>query len=326
MPEDCPYVAVRLDGNPIISPATPGLERGDKNINGPSLIRVPDWVDKPLGKYYLYFANHGGRYIRLAYADKLTGPWKIHRGGVLNVRQGPGQEHIASPDVHVDDDARQIRMYFHQPAAKDSALKGQVSFASTSPDGLAFAPKPEPLGSYYFRVFRYGGWHYALAKNGNKDGILSRSRDGLTGFETGPSILPRVRHTAMWLEGDTLWLVYTIVGEAPEQIYLSTMHLAGDWRNWKPSPGWKLLAPETEYEGADLPLKPSSFGGIGGPVRQLRDPAIFREDNRIYLLYSIAGEQGLAIAELKRKQTRHAAPSDDRAEESPPPPAASRRP
>ena len=33
-------------------------------------------------------------------------------------------------------------------------------------------------------------------------------------------------------------------------------------------------------------------------VNQLRDPAIFEEDGRIYLLYSVAGESGIAIAEL----------------------------
>jgi hypothetical protein len=38
---------------------------------------------------------------------------------------------------------------------------------------------------------------------------------------------------------------------------------------------------------------------IAGPVRQLRDPAIFREDGRTWLLYSVAGENGIAIAELK---------------------------
>ena len=29
---------------------------GYVNINGPSLIKVPDWVKNPLGNYYLYFA------------------------------------------------------------------------------------------------------------------------------------------------------------------------------------------------------------------------------------------------------------------------------
>ncbi|MBI3972242.1 MAG: hypothetical protein HY332_13225, partial [Chloroflexi bacterium] len=57
----------RFPTNPIIRPHMDG-RMGD-NINGPSLIRVPDWVDDPLGRYYLYFAHHRGTYIRLAYAD-----------------------------------------------------------------------------------------------------------------------------------------------------------------------------------------------------------------------------------------------------------------
>jgi hypothetical protein len=31
---------------------------------------------------------------------------------------------------------------------------------------------------------------------------------------------------------------------------------------------------------------------------QLRDPAIFEENGRIYLFYAVAGESGIAIAEL----------------------------
>jgi len=33
-------------------------------------------------------------------------------------------------------------------------------------------------------------------------------------------------------------------------------------------------------------------------VRQLRDPALLETDGRTYLLYSVAGESGIAIAEL----------------------------
>ena len=39
-------------------------------------------------------------------------------------------------------------------------------------------------------------------------------------------------------------------------------------------------------------------GAAKGKVNQLRDPAIFEEDGRIYLIYSVAGENGLAMAEL----------------------------
>ena len=56
----------RLLDKPIISP---DLDASiGPNIQGPSLIRVPDWVPGKLGKYYLYFADHKGAYIRLAYA------------------------------------------------------------------------------------------------------------------------------------------------------------------------------------------------------------------------------------------------------------------
>ena len=91
------------------------------NLNFPSLIRVPDWIAKPLGKYYLYFSAHHGSYIRLAYADRIEGPWKVYEPGTLRLEQVEAvnqaakspQRHVASPDVHVDDEHRQIRMYFH---------------------------------------------------------------------------------------------------------------------------------------------------------------------------------------------------------------------
>ena len=121
----------RLPNNPIITPASsPSL--GD-NINGPSLIRVPDWVQNPLGRYYLYFAHHKGKHIRLAYADDIAGPWKIHEPGVLKLSESHFPEsidvstlskawqdrlaamktedddplycHVASPDVLVDEAA-----------------------------------------------------------------------------------------------------------------------------------------------------------------------------------------------------------------------------
>ena len=57
----------RFVDEPIIPPF---LEQEiGSNINGPSLIRVPDWIEDSLGKYYLYFADHKGDRIKLAYSD-----------------------------------------------------------------------------------------------------------------------------------------------------------------------------------------------------------------------------------------------------------------
>ena len=61
----------RLPQNPILTPASSNTI--GTNINGPSLIRVPVWVNKPLGRYYLYFAHHAGKFIRLAYANQISG-------------------------------------------------------------------------------------------------------------------------------------------------------------------------------------------------------------------------------------------------------------
>jgi hypothetical protein len=51
------------------------------------MIRVPDWIGDRLGDYYVYFADHKGSYIRLAYADHPTGPWTVHPPGSLHLTQ-----------------------------------------------------------------------------------------------------------------------------------------------------------------------------------------------------------------------------------------------
>ncbi len=296
------FKVVRFKDNPIIHAGLKGLE-GDlgKNINGPSLIRVPDWIEKPLGRYYLYFAHHNGAFIRLAFADRLEGPWTVHAPGVLHVNDAPGRGHIASPDVHIDDAAKEIRMYFHQPPAKGSSAKEQQTYLALSKDGLAFSPRKEEMGHAYLRAFSFKGATYAFGMAGTVDGVFMRSPDGVKPFENGPHCLPKVRHSALWTEGETLFLLYTIVGEAPERIHLSTVDLSKDWKEWAPSPGEILLESETEYEGASLPLAPSKNGALNVPARQLRDPAIFHENGRRYMLYAVAGEQGVAISELVRK-------------------------
>ena len=295
----------RLPGNPIIRPEMlPG--RDGENINGPSLIRVPSWVKNPLGRYYLYFAHHNGKYIRLAYADRLEGPWKIHAPGVLHLTNAPGcRGHIASPDVIVDETRREIRLYFHGPARTE---EGQKSFVALSPDGLAFKAGDEILGLFYFRVFRHDGAWYALAKGG----MLYRSTNGLTKFEPGPSVFPEgeartgdlngpgPRHVAVLPENGALWVYYSSIGDAPERIRRARLALTPNWREWKAAASEDVLRPERDWEGATLPVTMSKAGAVKGRENALRDPAIFVDtDGRRYLIYSVAGESGLAIAELK---------------------------
>jgi len=46
-------------------------------------------------------------------------------------------------------------------------------------------------------------------------------------------------------------------------------------------------------------LEPSVRSTAYGHVNQLRDPAVFVEGDHLYLLYSVAGESGIAIAEVE---------------------------
>lgn len=298
----------RLGQGPLVVPNMDG--RMGANVAGPSLIRVPDWIPAPLGRYYLYFAHHNGAYIRLAVADALAGPWRTHEPGTLqhseshfpaalepfdagSVAAGfvEPRPHIASPDVHVDYEARQVRMYYHGILAN----RRQVTRVALSADGLRFDAREEILGPSYFRVFRHREWWYALAM----PGLFLRSRDGLTGFAQGPTLFTRnMRHCAVVVDGDTLTVFYTIVGDAPERVVVSRVDLSGDWMSWRETPPVPVLAPELDYEGADLPLQPSIRGEITERARQLRDPAFFRENGRDYLLYAVAGESGIALAEL----------------------------
>jgi hypothetical protein len=294
----------RFPQNPILTPgSSPTI---GENLNGPSLIRVPGWVDKPLGRYYLYFSHHAGKYIRLAYADALPGPWKIYEPGTLRIEEAPRcQDHVASPDVHVDDLRREILMYFHCPSGGQVDANGRVdinqqeTFLASSSDGLRFRASPTALGPAYMRVFRWGGDYYAIARAG----IVLRTRDMRAPFETGPTLIPPdagrlLRHAAVDVRGDLLKVYYSRIGDRPERILVSETHLTPDWRAWRASPPVDVLSPERDYEGHALPLEVSEPDEAPGRVRQLRDPGIFGESGRTYMLYSVAGESGLAIAEL----------------------------
>jgi len=321
--------AERLLDGPIITEAThPSI---GANIQGPSLLRIPDWIEGRLGRYYLYFAHHKGSYIRLAYADDLLGTWTVYPPGSLQLGQshfrieppeatpekvdaliararsmgrarwldGLGHDlvkeltwpHIASPDVHVDHENERIVMYFHGL----ESFGNQLTRVATSQDGIHFEARPNVLGRNYWRAFSHDGYTYALAMPGQ----LYRSREPLTGFEAGPLLFnPDMRHSALLKRDDTLYVFWTQVGHVPERILLSTINLSGNWESWQETDSTEILRPETDWEGGDAPLEPSVRSVAYGHVNQLRDPAIYVEDDDVYLLYAVAGESGIAIAKL----------------------------
>jgi hypothetical protein len=326
-PATARVTVTRLRQNPLVTlRSSPTL--GD-NINGPSIIRVPPWIQKPLGRYYMYFAHHMGTFIRLAYADTIEGPWKIYEPGVLPVSEtaffrpqpDPVENlenfytHVASPEIHVDDATRRLVMWFHgwwtdgtmwpvgEAAARAWARQhgyGQFTQSADSGDGLRFTVHPAITKTSYLRVFQRDGYFSSMSRLG----LLLRSRDPFASFELGANAFRdgpyanRVRHVALLQRGRTLYVFFTGIGDAPERLMMSTIDLTTDWKTWKASAPIELLRPQAPYECPELPNVPSEAGDIKGPAQQLRDPGIFEENGRTYLFYSICGEQGIAAATL----------------------------
>ena len=136
------WTVERFSANPLISHQLTNMS----NINGPSVIRAPGWLRTitargyTIGRYLMYFSGRFSTGIRLASAEQLSGPWRFHPVPVLDVsdvRAAGCHSHVASPDVHVEEGARRLRMLFHCPS-RSSTRHDQLTFAATSRDGLRF--------------------------------------------------------------------------------------------------------------------------------------------------------------------------------------------
>jgi hypothetical protein len=280
-------------------------------------------VEQPLGRYYLYFAHHHGDTIRLAVADALEGPWRLHPGGVLAVGDVASLSgHIASPDAVVDDERREIWLFVH--GRKDR--RGQGTLGAASRDGLGFEVRTEVLGEPYLRIFRHGAQWYSLERSGR----LWRATDGFERFELGPNLFfdhprgrhlapRRPRHLAVQVLPDALWVYYSRIWDRPERILRSFVPLGRDWQDWRAGPPEEVLAPEHPWEGTEQPLAHSLPGMPREPLHALRDPDVFVDaDGRTYLLWAVAGESGIAIGELA-EDTASWSPSGGETESEPHP-------
>lgn len=314
--------ATRIHDAPLIIPNMD--RRMGENICNPAVIRVPEWVSNPLGRYYLYFSDHKGTYIRMAFAEHVLGPWRMHEPGVLDISESrfpvvdppepPPEErppwaqhmkggymyaHIASPDVHVDTDGRRILMYFHGLLPNgDQATR----FAASS-DGRRFEVMEPLLGPPYFRAFERGCYIFTIAWGG----AMWRSPSWDKPFSQGPQIVhydalggrgEGFRHGETFVVGDTLFVLFTWMGDAPERLRYCTVDLRDEWPNWHASEIRELLAPELPWEGTDLPITTSTMGAERHRVRELRDACVFVDNDMTYLFYCGAGESAIGVSRL----------------------------
>jgi len=293
-------IALRLEGNPVIRPEMFSNSDGG-NINGPSLIRAPDWLHVKLGNFYLYFGHHQGEYIRMAYADRLEGPWSIYKGGVLRLAAVPrASGHLASPDVVVLNHERIIRMYFHTYLDNK-----QKTLAAISKNGLLFEVRAGPvLGKAYFKAIQWRQQWVGIAS----DGRLYGSPDGIKPYipiDNAPCIVDKLpkpnaslRHCA--LRGGTNWIeiYYTLIGDCPERVWRCRISVTDDGK-WVYGPHEIILEPKYWWEGAELPKVASKKGMALAMENGVRDPAIVELEANAFITYAVAGEAGIGVALLE---------------------------
>ncbi len=277
-----------------------------KNINGPVCFKVPPWIKNPLGKYYLIFSDHQGSYLRLAYADSMNSDWTIYKTKILEIKKLNKilYDHIASPDIYIDNFHKQICLYFHSRSRKYG--REQLTFVALSKNGINYRIKSlDPIAPFYFRIFSYKRNYYGLSKGGD----LFKSKNKFLKFKFIKNIFNRyndkyhnqigsVRHLCLLKKKNYLEIFYTKIGDKPERIYQGILKLFKDERNWNVKSQKEILRPTKVYEGSEIKVRISRSGPSKKIENALRDPYVIVDKINTYLLYCVKGEKGIALAKI----------------------------
>ncbi len=253
----------------------------------PSVFHAGEYLDDPLGEWYLYYAPHenpGG--ISLMYADSLDGPWTEYASNPLvsSVWQPYySVNHVSSPDVIWNAQEGQVFLYFH-------GGNDQTRYA-TSADGVSFTyggtavtnamggttttetsyarvfEHPDPTSAYQYGMF------YMENTTANSRRIrVAESVDGRTWtVRPTPVVTPgsadagNVSAANLWEWGGQLYVIYHA---SSKKIFART------------------IDPTLTQVGAPVVLYQSS--GAGTDVGRAASPEIVTADGATHLFY----EQG----------------------------------
>jgi len=258
----------------------------------PSVVRIPDWMEDradPSANYYLYYCNHRGFSIYMKWAASIDGPWHTfdlggsyvggERKGVFDIEADITRvpyEHIAAPDVHVDNKRRMFVLYYHgrnQPTEITSsgikAKRHHETFVATSRDGLNFndplhaggqegygpktvtiddATRDVCITNAYLRYFEHGKYGYGLTKRG----VIFKTPEKLSRDIYAPN--PEDPFGIQWTQATTpteLWtsdaFLYQSEYFSPPASFLASDEFANHKNN--PVPGTRVLS---ESRGARL--------------------------------------------------------------------------
>ena len=201
-PEALPFTAQRLAHRPIITvDNSPRLQQlaeaeGYININGPSMILVPDWVENPLGKYYLYFSHHKGDFIRMAYGDMPEGPWTVYEAGVLSL-EGSGFPVNSVPQLTPEAGFAELWQNFSIYIVRDAVLaiyKALVTDQQARQErGIALSQDKTPHIASPELVVDHDNQRILMFYHGQRDTLsqitgIASSGDGISFTNTGKTV------------------------------------------------------------------------------------------------------------------------------------------
>lgn len=252
------------------------------------------------------------------------------------LRGGDSPAHIASPEVLIDEQRRQFLLIFHGPTAWGPQLSFLATSADGLNFNMpADGGQPGhgiigwPLAESYLalswlgdRVFGIvgGGGMVQLEATAFEDFLdrrpeLPQDRPPESLFtaignpfwracrragrieEWNSGLRPRHCFLRTLPDGLAFEVCFSRRGDSPEHLLLT--HLRPfDGPRWIAGPSeQELLRSALPWEGVEYPVTPSKRGPAT-EVHQLRDPHLFLDDGRLFLLYAGAGEMAIGLAEL----------------------------
>ena len=273
----------------------------------PSVIRTCGHIEKPLGKYYMYYAPHdapGG--ICLAYADSPEGPWIEYDANPLITHiwgTHYSVSHVSSPHALWNEDENCLFLYYHgenaetRYAVSHDGIHFEYGGVAVTTDMI----KPELREFSYARVFRHDhgeGMRYAMIVVGNDEGTrnlyLASSVDGR---EWQARIEPFVTPPPGTSQAGPGWIFP----------YRNKIFLI-DFGNETESPEFEPLSNLYVHE-VDQDLTEAKFLGMllhhtvaGEENARINDPCLLVEHGVAYLFVNVGRrlnqEIGLATAQL----------------------------
>ena len=243
----------------------------------------------------------------------------------------------------------------------ENADERHSSFNDLGKDDPGFGSRSKRLGQPYFQVFEVADKTFAYATKGvfakaksdvSMDGLDNGDRKSndrkkrgifrsheqweMVSGSSSPFIKTVTemtkangigskdpRHGSVFVDGDQVYVAYTIIGTNPESVFVSKYDLSGLSTNDKRDPTkWHnklvgsqlLLTPSDYFETYDnnnyIQPVPSQSGQEDDFVNELRDPTFFLDDSNengewddaesMYLFYAYGGESGIAKVKLEK--------------------------